>query len=118
MVTDGRLVRVRPSAERGDERIWHSHGWRARLCASPRWRGGTSALPFRVEDLESGSRLPIAARQFQQQYRQLVQAHQAELQRMLGANQVDYIFTDTSQPLDQVLYRYLSDRARQNRVRR
>jgi uncharacterized protein (DUF58 family) len=70
-----------------------------------------------VEDLESGSRLPIAAREFQQQYRQLVQAHQAELQRRLGANQVDYIFADTSQPLDQVLYRYLSDRARRSRVR-
>jgi uncharacterized protein (DUF58 family) len=70
-----------------------------------------------VEDLESGTRLPIAAEQFQLEYRQLVQAHQAELERRLGANQIDYIFADTSQPLDSVLYRYLSDRERQNRTR-
>lgn len=70
-----------------------------------------------VEDLESGSRMPIAAEQFQQEYRQLVQTHQVELQRRLGANQIDYIFTDTSRPLDHVLYRYLSDRERQNRTR-
>jgi uncharacterized protein (DUF58 family) len=70
-----------------------------------------------VEDLESGSRMPIAAAQLQQEYRQLLQAHQVELERKLGANQIDYIFTDTSQPLDGVLYRYLSDRERQNRTR-
>jgi len=71
-----------------------------------------------VEDLESGSRMPIAAREFQGEYRRLIQAHQAELQRRLGASQVDYIFTDTSQPLDDVLYRYLADRARQKGGRR
>ncbi len=70
-----------------------------------------------VEDLESGSQMPIAAAQLQQEYRQLLQAHQAELERRLGANQIDYIFTDTSQPLDSVLYRYLSDRERQTRTR-
>jgi uncharacterized protein (DUF58 family) len=70
-----------------------------------------------VEDLESGSRLPIAAAQLQQEYSQLVRAHQAELERRLGANRVDYIFTDTSQPLDSVLHRYLSDRERQSRTR-
>jgi uncharacterized protein (DUF58 family) len=70
-----------------------------------------------VEDLESGSRMPIAAAQLHQEYRQLLQAHQVELERKLGANQIDYIFTDTSQPLDGVLYRYLSDRERQNRTR-
>lgn len=70
-----------------------------------------------VEDLESGIKLPISSRQFRDQYRQLVQQHQAELQSKLGANQIDYIFTDISQPLDNTLFRYLSDRQRQNRTR-
>jgi uncharacterized protein (DUF58 family) len=70
-----------------------------------------------VEDLESGARMPIAAEQFRVNYRQLVQDHQAELARRLGANHIDYIFTDISQPLDNTLFRYLLDRARQNRVR-
>ncbi len=70
-----------------------------------------------VEDLETGRRLPIAAAEFAQQYRQLIGAHRDELERCLGANQIDYIFADISQPLDNVLFRYLSDRARQIRTR-
>ena len=70
-----------------------------------------------VEDLESGINLPIASEQFRERYRQLVQEHQAELERHFGANQIDYIFADISQPLDRTLFRYLSERARQNRVR-
>ena len=70
-----------------------------------------------VEDLESGVNLPIASEQFRDSYRQLVQEHQAELESRFGANQIDYIFTDISQPLDNTLFHYLSDRARQNRVR-
>ena len=41
----------------------------------------------------------------------------AQLERCLGANQIDYIFADISQPLDNILFRYLSDRERQNRTR-
>jgi len=70
-----------------------------------------------VEELETGVDLPISTREFRDRYRQLVDAHRAELERRLGGNQIDYIFTDISQPLDGVLYRYLSDRARQNRTR-
>ncbi len=70
-----------------------------------------------VEDLETGNRLPIAAAQFADRYRQLISAHRDELERSFGANQVDYIFADISQPLDQLLFRYLSDRARQIRTR-
>ena len=70
-----------------------------------------------VEDLESGVNLPIASEQFRDSYRQLVQEHQAELESRFGANQIDYIFTDISQPLDSTLFHYLSDRAKQNRVR-
>ncbi len=70
-----------------------------------------------VEDLESGVNLPLAAEQFQDRYRQLIQDHRAELERRFGANQIDYIFADISQPLDNILFRYLSDRERQNRTR-
>jgi len=70
-----------------------------------------------VEDLESGAHLPIATEQFKHSYQQLVKDHQAELQRKFGASQIDYIFTDISQPLDKTLFRYLSDRERQTRTR-
>ena len=70
-----------------------------------------------VEDLESGVNLPISAEQFRGKYQQLVQDHQAELAARFGANQIDYIFTDISRPLDNTLFAYLSDRERQNRTR-
>ena len=70
-----------------------------------------------VEDLESGINMPIGSEQFRDSYRQLVRDHQAELERRFGANQIDYIFADISQPLDNTLFRYLSNRARQNRTR-
>jgi len=70
-----------------------------------------------VEDLETGVNLPIATAQYRDRYRQLIRDHRAELERCFGANQIDYIFADISQPLDNILFRYLSDRARQNRTR-
>jgi uncharacterized protein (DUF58 family) len=70
-----------------------------------------------VEDMETGINLPIASEQFRDDYRQLVQDHQAELERKFGASQIDYIFADISQPLDNTLFRYLSDRGRKNRTR-
>jgi uncharacterized protein (DUF58 family) len=70
-----------------------------------------------VEDLESGINLPLATDQFRDQYRQLIRDHRAELERRFGANRIDYIFADISRPLDNILFRYLSDRERQNRTR-
>ncbi|MCG6891369.1 MAG: DUF58 domain-containing protein [Gammaproteobacteria bacterium] len=70
-----------------------------------------------VEDLETGTNLPIATSQYRDRYRQLIRDHRAELERCFGANQIDYIFADISQPLDNILLRYLSDRERQNRTR-
>jgi len=70
-----------------------------------------------VEDLESGVNLPIATERYRDHYRQLVRDHRAQLERRFGANQIDYIFADISQPLDNILFRYLSDRERQNRTR-
>lgn len=70
-----------------------------------------------VEDLETGVSLPIETRAYRDQYRQLIGDHRAELERRFGANRVDYIFADISQPLDGILFRYLADRERQNRTR-
>ncbi len=70
-----------------------------------------------VEDLESGQRLPIAGGEFQRDYRALVAEHRAALERLLGGNQIDYIFADISAPLDHALFEYLSDRQRQIRTR-
>ncbi|HKJ49989.1 MAG TPA: hypothetical protein VKB27_00735, partial [Gammaproteobacteria bacterium] len=70
-----------------------------------------------VEELETGADLPISPGEFRDRYRQLVERHRTELGRRLGGNRIDYIFTDISQPLDGVLYRYLADRARQYRTR-
>jgi len=70
-----------------------------------------------VEDMETGARLPIEIAQYRGSYRQLVAEHRKELERSFGANRIDYIFADTSKPLDNLLFRYLSDRERQNRSR-
>ena len=70
-----------------------------------------------VEDLETGERLPIETAQYRAQYRQLVGDHRATLERVFGAHRIDYVFADTSQPLDALLFRYLSERERQNRTR-
>ena len=70
-----------------------------------------------VEDLETGTDLPIASGEFREQYRRLIEAHRSELEQRLGGNGIDYIFADISQPLDAALFRYLSDRERRGRTR-
>ena len=70
-----------------------------------------------VEDLETGVNLPIATAQYRDRYRQLIRDHRAELERSFGANRIDYIFADISQPLDHILFRYLGERERQSRTR-
>ena len=70
-----------------------------------------------VEDLETGVNLPIATARYRDEYRQLVADHRAALERGFGANRIDYIFADISQPLDDILFRYLSDRESQIRTR-
>jgi uncharacterized protein (DUF58 family) len=70
-----------------------------------------------VEDLESGVVLPIETERYRDDYRRLIEDHRAALERVFGANRIDYIFADTSRPLDDILFRYLSDRERQNRTR-
>ena len=70
-----------------------------------------------LEDLETGTRLPITTELYRDQYKQLIGDHRERLERLFGANQIDYIFADISQPLDAILFRYLADRERQVRTR-
>jgi uncharacterized protein (DUF58 family) len=70
-----------------------------------------------VEDLESGVTLPIETERHRDSYRNLIEQHRATLERVFGGNRIDYIFADISQPLDNILFRYLSDRERQNKTR-
>ena len=69
------------------------------------------------QDLETNERLPVTPDQFRERYRELVQEHIATLQQRLGENRIDYAFFNTAQPLDHVLFQYLSERARLTRVR-
>lgn len=75
----------------------------------------TDAASFR--DLESGTRMPIVPEYLRKQYKELVAAHSAALERKLGEGRVDYALFDTSKPLDYALFSYLSSRERLSRVR-
>ena len=68
-------------------------------------------------DLESGERMPVVPEYLRRQYRELVAAHVAELERRARDQRMDYAMFDTSQPLDQALFSYLLARQRFTRVR-
>lgn len=72
--------------------------------------------PAVLEDLETGERLP-ATPQGRTQYRALMDAHVSALARACGDRQIDYECFVTDRPLDDMLWRYLSNRARLARVR-
>jgi uncharacterized protein (DUF58 family) len=68
-------------------------------------------------DLESGERMPVVPEYLRRQYRELVAAHVAELERRTREQRMDYAMFDTSQPLDRALFDYLLARQRFTRVR-
>jgi uncharacterized protein (DUF58 family) len=68
-------------------------------------------------DLETGERMPVIPDYLRAQYRTLLAEHVASLQRVLGENRVDYALFDTSKPLDQALFRFLSHRERMRQAR-
>jgi uncharacterized protein (DUF58 family) len=73
--------------------------------------------PSNFKDLESDDRIPVVPGQFGDQYRQLIARHIAELTRLTGENGIDYAIFDTSKPLDDALFRFLSRREALSRVR-
>ena len=69
------------------------------------------------QDMESDDRMPIVPEMLRDQYRALIAAHTAELSRLLGDNRIDYVLLDTSRPLENALFDYLSRRQQLSRVR-
>jgi uncharacterized protein (DUF58 family) len=67
------------------------------------------------EDLETGERIPVITQAVRDRYRALVQEHVATLRRLLTEIRVDYALFDTTQPLDNALFTYLSARERMTR---
>lgn len=80
-----------------------------------------TAFPFQdasaFEDMESGEQIPVVPANLAEEYRRLLRAHLAELERRLTGNGLDYTTLDTSRPLDQALFAYLSARQRMSKAR-
>ena len=68
-------------------------------------------------DMETGDKMPVIPEYLREQYRELVSAHTAALQKRIVEARADYSLFDTSKPLDRALYSYLAARQRFNRVR-
>ncbi len=68
-------------------------------------------------DLESGVTIPVVPEAARAQYRRLVDEHIASLSRILADSRIDYTLLDTSRPLDDALFAYLSNRQRLSKVR-
>ena len=73
--------------------------------------------PVAFEDLETGQRLSVVPETLRGRYQSLLADHYAGLERNFGRAGVDYCRVETSQPLDLVLYEYLSRREALARVR-
>ena len=70
-----------------------------------------------VRDLETGEVLPVVPRAMCEEYRRLVAAHLADLERLAAARGVTYARFDTSAPLDGALARFLAVRESLARAR-
>jgi uncharacterized protein (DUF58 family) len=73
--------------------------------------------PTSFEDMETGERLPARPARLREDYRRLVRAHIDELGDRIGGEGMDYVLLDTSAPLDDALFSYLTIRERRARVR-
>jgi hypothetical protein len=61
--------------------------------------------------------IPVVPEAARAQYRRLVDEHVATLTRALNDARMDYTLLDTSKPLDDGLFAYLSNRQRLSKVR-
>jgi hypothetical protein len=68
-------------------------------------------------DLETGDKMPVIPEYLRKQYRELVAEHSSALARRAREQRVDYALFDTSKPLDNALFAYISSRQRLSRVR-
>ncbi len=77
----------------------------------------TFDAPASFEDLESGEQIPVVPEALADQYRGLVRAHIDGLTERFSGSRIDYTLVNTSAPLDQALFRYLTARERSTRIR-
>ena len=63
--------------------------------------------PASFEDLETGERFPVVPEKLRDDYREMVRAHVAEVERRVLGQGAQYTLLDTGQPLDLALFRYL-----------
>lgn len=73
--------------------------------------------PSAFEDLETGDQLPVIPAKLRDGYQSALRAHLEELERRFTGAGIDYTVLDTSRPLDQALFAYLSARERMSRAR-
>ena len=69
-------------------------------------------------DAETGERMPLVPDYLRAEYRELVANHTRELGRRVTEQRADYTLLDTSQPLDEALFKYLVARQRYGTSRR
>lgn len=69
------------------------------------------------EDLETGEQIPVVPERLRSEYRRLMDEHLETLAGRFSANGIDYLRLDTSQPLDDALFRYLLVRERMRSTR-
>lgn len=63
--------------------------------------------PASFEDLETGERFPVVPEKLRDDYREMVRAHVAEVERRVLGQGAQYTLLNTGKPLDLALFRYL-----------
>ncbi len=69
------------------------------------------------EDLESGEVIPVVPEALREEYRSMIRAHVAAIAERCSAGRIDYTMVNTSSPLDQALFSYLSMREKLMKAR-
>jgi uncharacterized protein (DUF58 family) len=69
------------------------------------------------QDLETGEQIPVVPESFRDEYRQLIRNHIESLKTKFSEVRIDYMLANTAEPLDRLLFGYLSSRERLMRVR-
>ena len=69
------------------------------------------------QDIETGEQIPVVPESFRDEYRRLIQNHIESLKTKFSEVRIDYMLASTAEPLDRLLFGYLSSRERLMRVR-
>lgn len=62
------------------------------------------------EDLETGERMPVVTPSVRAKYREMMQQHITDLKKKLTQVHIDYALLDTTEPMDNALFKYMSAR--------